>query len=158
VGWPDSLRFAIKKDFAPRFGFAWRPFNNTKTAIRGGVGRYFMVPLGSFYYGLTAIHASGVQEFTNSITSGKPAFRLPQVSPGGSGIRVTSYGNAYFGTAEDPYYPDPFAIQWHLTVERDLGWDTGLRLSYIGMRFIQQPWAPDLNQPLPSTIPTRSDR
>jgi len=153
VGWPDSLRFAIKKDFAPRFGFAWRPFNNTKTAIRGGVGRYFMVPLGSFYYGLTAIHASGVQEFTNSITSGKPAFRLPQVSPGGSGIRVTSYGNAYFGTAEDPYYPDPFAIQWHLTVERDLGWDTGLRLSYIGMRFIQQPWAPDLNQPLPSTIP-----
>jgi hypothetical protein len=153
VGWPASLRFAIKKDFAPRFGFAWRPFNNTKTAIRGGVGRYFMVPLGSFYYGLTAIHASGVQEFTNSITSGKPAFRLPQVSPGGSGIRVTSYGNAYFGTAEDPYYPDPFAIQWHLTVERDLGWDTGLRLSYIGMRFIQQPWAPDLNQPLPSTIP-----
>ncbi|MGC8792409.1 MAG: TonB-dependent receptor domain-containing protein, partial [Bryobacteraceae bacterium] len=153
VGWPDSLRFAIKKDFAPRFGFAWRPFDNTKTAIRGGVGRYFMVPLGSFYYGLTAIHASGVREFTNSITAGAPAFRLPQVSPGGGGIRVTSYGNAYFGTAEDPYYPDPFAVQWHLTVERELGWDAGLRLSYIGMRFIQQPWAPDLNQPLPSTVP-----
>jgi len=153
VGWPDSLRFAQKDGLAPRFGFAWRPFDNTKTAIRGGVGRYFMVPLGSFYYGLTAIHASGVQEFTNSITAGTPAFRLPQISPGGSGVRVAGYGNAYFGTAEDPYYPDPFAIQWHLTVERDLGWDTGLRLSYIGMRFIQQPWAPDLNQPLPSTVP-----
>jgi len=125
VGWPDSLRFAQKDGLAPRFGFAWRPFDNTKTAIRGGVGRYFMVPLGSFYYGLTAIHASGVQEFNNSITAGTPAFRLPQISPGGSGVRVAGYGNAYFGTAEDPYYPDPFAIQWHLTVERDLGWDTG---------------------------------
>lgn len=153
VGWPDSLRFAQRNDLAPRFGFAWRPFGNSRTAIRGGVGRYFMVPLGSFYYGLTAIHASGVREFTNSISGGAPAFRLPQVSPGGAGIRVQSYGNAYFGTAEDPHYPDPFAIQWHLTVERDLGWDTGLRLSYIGMRFVQQPWAPDLNQPLPSTIP-----
>ncbi len=154
AGWPDSLRFAQKNDLAPRFGFAYRPFNNTKTAIRGGVGRYFMVPLGSFYYGLTAIHASGVMEFTNSISGGAPAFRWPQVSPGGaSGITAAGKGNAYFGTAEHPYYRDPFAIQWHMTVERDLGWETGLRVSYIGMRFVQQPWAPDLNQPLPSTIP-----
>lgn len=153
VGWPDSLRFAQKNDLAPRFGFAYRPSGSTKTSIRGGVGRYFMVPLGSFYYGLTAIHASGVQEFANSITGGVPAFRLPQISPGGSGITSAGKGNAYFGTAEDPYYKDPFAIQWHMTVERDLGWDTGLRLSYIGMRFVQQPWAPDLNQPPASTVP-----
>ncbi len=153
AGWPDSLRFAQKTDFAPRFGFAYRPFNDNRTVIRGGLGRYFMVPLGSVYYGLTGIHASDVREFSNSITAGRPAFRLPQISPGGSGVRSVAYGNAYFGTSEDPYYRDPYAIQWHLTVERDLGWDTGLRLSYIGQRFIQQPWAPDLNQPQPSTVP-----
>lgn len=153
VGWPDGLRFAQKTDFAPRFGFAYRLSDSAKTVVRGGVGRYFMIPLGSVYYGLTGIHASDVREFSNSITAGTPAFRLPQISPGGSGVRAVSYGNAYFGTAEDPYYRDPYAIQWHLTVERDIGWDTGVRLSYIGQRFIQQPWAPDLNQPLPSTIP-----
>jgi hypothetical protein len=153
AGWPDSLRFAQKTDFAPRFGFAYRLSDDARTVVRGGVGRYFMVPLGSVYYGLTGIHSSDVREFSNSITGGQPAFRLPQISPGGSGVRAVSYGNAYFGTSEDPYYKDPYAIQWHLTVERDIGWDTGVRLSYIGQRFIQQPWAPDLNQPLPSTIP-----
>lgn len=153
AGWPDSLRFAKKTDFAPRFGFAYRPFDNTKTVVRGGVGRYFMVPLGSVYYGLTGIHASDVREFPNSITAGKAAFRLPQASPGTSGVTSVSYGNAYFGTSEDPHYADPYAIQWHLSVERDLGWDTGIRLSYIGQRFVQQPWAPDLNQPQPSTVP-----
>jgi hypothetical protein len=153
AGWPDSLRFAQKTDFAPRFGFAYRPFDDAKTVVRGGVGRYFMVPLGSVYYGLTGIHASDVREFTNTITASGPAFRLPQISPGGSGVKSVSYGSAYFGTSEDPHYRDPYAIQWDMTVERDLGWDTGVRLSYIGQRFIQQPWAPDLNQPQPSTIP-----
>lgn len=153
AGWPDSLRFASKTDFAPRFGFAYRPFDNARTVVRGGLGNYIMVPLGSVYYGLTGIHASDVREFTNSITAGRPAFRLPQISPGTTGVTSVPYGNAYFGTSEDPYYRDPYAIQWHLSVERDLGWDTGLRLSYIGQRFIHQPWAPDLNQPQPSTIP-----
>jgi len=153
AGWPDTLRFAEKTDFAPRFGFAYRPLGNAKTVVRGGVGSYFMIPLGSVYYGLTGIHASDVREFSNSITDGTPAFRLPQISPGGSGVRAVAYGSAYFGTSEDPHYSDPYAIQWHLTAERDLGWDTGLRLSYVGLRFVQQPWAPDLNQPQSSTVP-----
>jgi len=58
AGWPDSLRFVQKTDFAPRFGFAYRLSDNAKTVLRGGLGRYFMIPLGSVYYGLTGIHIS----------------------------------------------------------------------------------------------------
>jgi Carboxypeptidase regulatory-like domain len=28
-------------NFAPNFGFAWRPLNNTKTVVRGGIGLYY---------------------------------------------------------------------------------------------------------------------
>jgi outer membrane receptor protein involved in Fe transport len=42
AGFPNTLRFAQKKDFNPRFGFAYRPFDDTKTVVRGGFGRYTM--------------------------------------------------------------------------------------------------------------------
>jgi hypothetical protein len=68
-------------------------------------------------------------------------------------VKASAYGSAYFGTAEDPTYKDPYSYQWNLSVERDLGWDTGLRVSYIALRSLQMPWAPDLNQPQSSTTP-----
>ena len=153
AGWPNTLRFAQKKDFNPRFGFAYRPFNDTKTVIRGGVGRYTMTILGDVFYSLTGISSSDVREFLNSVSNSIPLFQLPQISTNGNGVTSTPYGQAYFGTANDPNFKDPYSLQWNLSVERDLGWNTGLRVSYIGLRSVQLPWAPDLNQPQPSTTP-----
>ena len=42
-------------------------------------------------------------------------------------------------------------MQWGLSVDRQLASNMGLRLSYVANRGVQLPWAPDLNQPLPST-------
>jgi hypothetical protein len=153
AGFPEGLRYTQWHDFNPRFGFAYRPFNDTKTVIRGSVGRYTMTLLGQVFYGLTGISSSDVREFTNTITNGVPQFQFPDIVAPGNGVRAGSLGSAYFGTAEDPTYKDPYSYQWNLSVERDLGWDTGFRLSYIALRSLQMPWAPDLNQPLPSTIP-----
>ncbi len=151
AGWPDTLRNAQKKNFNPRFGFAYRPFGDTNTVIRGGVGRYTMTMLGGVFYGLTGVSSSDVREFVNAVVSGVPRIQLPYLTYETSGVKSSAYGSAYFGTAEDPDFKDPYSYQWNLSVERALGWETGLRVSYIGMRTMQMPWAPDLNQPLPST-------
>lgn len=153
AGWPEGLRDTQWKSFNPRFGFAWRPFGDTKTVIRGSAGRYTMMVLGGVYYGITGIHASDVREYTNSISGGIPSFQLPNITSGGSGIKNPTMGAAYFGTAEDRNFKDPYSYQWNLSVERDLGWNTGFRVSYIALRSLQMPWAPDLNQPKPSTTP-----
>ena len=156
ANWPRTLRFTQWKDFNPRFGFAYRPFNDTKTVIRGGFGRYTMTILGDVFYSVTGISSSDVREFSNNIVNGVPLFKLPQISTNGTGITSTPYGQAYFGTANDPHFKDPYSMQWSLSGERDLGWNSGLRISYIGLRSVQLPWAPDLNQPLPSTTPYAS--
>jgi hypothetical protein len=153
AGFPEGLRYTQWLDFNPRFGFAYRPFSDTKTVIRGSAGRYTMTMLGQVFYGLTGISSSDVREFTNSFSNGAPLYQLPNIVAPGTGVRAGSLGSAYFGTAEDPTYKDPYAYQWSLSVERDLGWETGLRVSYIGLRSLQMPWAPDLNQPQPSTTP-----
>lgn len=153
AGFPEGLRYTQWKDFNPRFGFAYRPFNDTKTVIRGSAGRYTMTVLGSVYYGLTGISSSDVREYTNTMTAGVPLFRLPDIVAPGDGVRAGALGSAYFGTAEDPTFKDPYSYQWNLSVERDIGWETGIRVSYIALRSLQMPWAPDLNQPLVSTTP-----
>jgi outer membrane receptor protein involved in Fe transport len=40
-GAPRGVNFPDKKNFAPRFGFAWDPTGSGKTSLRGGVGVFY---------------------------------------------------------------------------------------------------------------------
>ena len=40
-GAPTGTNFPDKKNFAPRFGFAWDPTGSGKTSLRGGVGLFY---------------------------------------------------------------------------------------------------------------------
>src|SRR5260370_15024856 len=41
AGLPTSLVYSNDRDFAPRFGFALRPFGKSDIVVRGGYGIYF---------------------------------------------------------------------------------------------------------------------
>ena len=148
AGLPDSLRTAPYR-FMPRFGFAWRPFND-KTVFRGGFSFYNTEVLGSIYYALTGTLQSATYEFNNSLVNGRPAFEWPNVGVG-SGISVAPAGSDYFGTANQIDYKDPYSAQWNFSIDRDLGFNTGLRASYIGMETHQLVWSPNINQSWYST-------
>jgi hypothetical protein len=149
AGLPESLRTAPKR-FMPRFGFAYRPFGN-KTVFRGGFSVYNTEVLGSIYYALTGTLQSATYTYNNSITNGVPAFQWPNVKTGASGISVPAAGTDYFGTANQINYKDPYSEQWNFSIDRDLGFNTGMRLSYIGSETHDLVWAPNLNQSYYST-------
>ncbi len=149
AGLPNSLRTAPRR-FMPRFGFAYRPFDN-KTVIRGGFSVCNTEVLGSIYYALTGTLQSATYTYNNTITNGVPAIQWPNVKTGGSGITVPPAGTDYFGSPNQINYKDPYSMQWNVSIDRDLGFNTGLRISYTAMETRDLVWAPNLNQSYYST-------
>ena len=151
AGLPQSLRTAPNR-FMPRFGFAYRPFGN-KTVFRGGFSIYNTEVLGSIYYALTGTLQSATSTYNNSQASAGalPQIVWPNVSGSGSGTVIGSPGTYYFGTANQINYKDPYSMQTNFSIDRDLGHNTGLRASYVGMETRDLVWAPNLNQSTYST-------
>lgn len=145
AGLPTGLRHAPKLRFLPRFGLAYRPFNNDRTAIRAGVGLYNITTLGSIFYSLTGTIQSDTRTFTNQQTSTGPQYAWPDTNTGGTGLSAPNYGSAYFGTANDINWKDPYSIQWNLSTDHEFGNGWGARASYIAMRTVHLVWAPNLN-------------
>jgi hypothetical protein len=128
AGIPESLRFSQKTDFSPRFGFAWRASADGKTVIRGGYGRFIQGPLGALLGAAYAIHSANQSFYNQQIVNGTPALTFPYPFP----AKLAQPGTQFFQQAGDTHFQDPTVDQWNLTVERDLGFGTGLRLSYSG--------------------------
>ncbi|MCA2966202.1 MAG: TonB-dependent receptor [Acidobacteriaceae bacterium] len=149
VGLPERLRLTDYNNFAPRFGFAWRPFGN-KTVIRGGYGIFTSTILGSVFYTISGIHVSDVRTFPNALTpAGVPELVFPR--PFRSGLGAGG-GRPDFRRATQWDGPDPYTQQWSLTLERELPYQIGVRLSYTGSKAIKLFSSPDLNQVRPNTI------
>ena len=152
AGVPEGLRTNYKLGFFPRAGFAYRPFNNDKTVVRGGFGMFNMAILGGVFYSLTGTAQTDVRTFDNVSASGAPKFLWPDSRPAGSsGVSADAYGNSYFGTANAIDFHNPYSMQFNLSVDRNIGFQTALRASYTVLRSIHMPWAPNLNQSYYST-------
>jgi hypothetical protein len=138
-----ALVTVTKSDFAPRAGFAWRPLGNDKTVLRGGWGRFIATALGGNVVGGWAVSSSAVYVSTQSYTStGAPALTFP--SPFSLGNSAS--GTLQFDYAITPHYKDPVVNQWNMTVEQDIGFNTGLRLTYAGSHGQGLNLFSDLNQ------------
>jgi hypothetical protein len=145
AGIPEALRYTDKNNVNPRLGVAWRPFGNNETVIRGGIGLYTVPLYGSVNYSLVATVTSDVPVFFNSTTPGGYAITFPNVFP--QALRaIPGGGSQDFRRANQINLQDPRTTQWTLTVERELGWQTGLRVSYVGNKTEDILVSPDLNQ------------
>ncbi|MGH9340906.1 MAG: carboxypeptidase regulatory-like domain-containing protein [Acidobacteriota bacterium] len=154
AGFPErSFLNTDGNNFAPRVGFAYRPFADGRTAIRGGYGLFYDI----FSSGITAQQiTSGPfqvnEQFTNRITNGQPLITLQQpfleLAPLGTvGINSTSKDIV-----------NPYIQQWNLTIERDMGFETSLRVTYLGTKGSQLTYTRNINQPEASTTPFTNSR
>ncbi len=153
AGVGPGLRNAPLLRFMPRFGFAYRPFGNDRTAIRGGAGYYNITTTGALFYATEQTLQQNFQTFTNSYTATGPTFSFPNTSA--SGQFAPALGSVYFYSAIDTNWHDPYSLQSDLSIDHDFGHNIGGRISYIGMHTWHLIWQPQFNQ-LPRSTTTPS--
>lgn len=156
AGFPSGLKHYPKFRFTPRFGFAYRPFHDEKTVVRGGFGMYDITLLGSNFYSLTGTLQAYTANYVNTLntTTHTVGYQWPVIYGGAGGAgSTTNYGQDYFGTANSTNWKDPYTEQWSLSVDHDFGSGYAVRASYSGDETHQLVWAPDENTvPFSSTI------
>src|ERR1700677_876938 len=151
AGFPErSMRNSFKLAIYPRVGFAYRPFKNDNTVIRGGYGIFndeLSASLFSYLYGGPYGVSVG---YTNSLVNGQPLISFPHpINSVAGGIGLGAVSIQTF----DRNLRNPYAQQFNLTLEQNIGFNTGLRLSYIGTRAVKLAYAKNVNQVVASTTP-----
>jgi hypothetical protein len=122
------------RNFEPRIGFAWDPFKNAKTAIRGGFGMFDVLILPA-----NLRHTvDGTVPFYDSVNG--------PVAPGSFGPFAITPMPAYTslsasGTAQRAAYIDPnpqrnYVMQWNLNIQRSIGSNTTGMIAYVGSRAV----------------------
>jgi hypothetical protein len=131
----------------PRLSLAWRPFGN-KTVFRGSIGKFASTPLGGQNFTHSSSIATSVSYYNYLTSAGTPLFQWPQAI-GGAALDPSIIGQAYFfGSNVNLKLPE--TIQWNTTIERELGANWVLRLSYIGSNSYNLIGGQDINQVHPS--------
>ncbi len=155
-GVPKSLYYPDKTNFSPRLGFAWDPFGNAKTSIRGGFGMFYSVLNGwdmdenngvaPFYAGVD-FGMNGYNPLS-SITQAPGFLENPYASNGlvdpfPSHQTLSSndlnlfqeLGAIPFGSSQwitNLHLTTPYVYQYNLSVQQQLARDLVLEVGYVG--------------------------
>jgi outer membrane receptor protein involved in Fe transport len=151
-GAPRGSNFAIKNNWAPRFGFALDPTGSGKTSIRGGFGVFFDILKGEDnlqfngqapFFGYSDLYfdpsmLTGGQP-SNLMTAPYTAAGQPNSFPSkppsknldfdAAGFLPAGGGGVYY---VNPKLRTPYVYQFNFSIQRELMKNTVLDLSYIG--------------------------
>jgi hypothetical protein len=131
------------RNFAPRVGFSWDPFNTGKTTVRGAFGIYDVLPLPYQFELLTLLSAP--------FTEGGSITDVPGDFPTNAYAKASQPQNLRYGYVEQNPHRS-YVEQWSLSVQRELFPSLTLTAGYVGSHGIHLPAHTDeINdvQPLP---------
>ncbi len=121
--------------FAPRFGFSYSPFNDNRTAIRGGIGLFYDKAEGNIIFSQL-----NIPPFIQSSTFQSGNLSNPSGGKAGAASLLSV-------TAIDPHLTLARTTNYSLGVQREMPWGVLLEVSYVGNEQRHILRQPDINLP-----------
>jgi hypothetical protein len=144
AGLPRTIQRPDRNNFAPRFGFAWRPFGKGDFAVRGGYGIFYG---SSSLYRLdeySDTYPFSINETYNAVTNNPLAVTMSDPFP----VARRSVGGVTSTNGQDVNLQSQYLQSWNLTLEREIFKDTALEVAYAGSKGTHLQRRYDLNQQL----------
>ena len=143
-----------RKNFAPRLGFAYRPFNSSRFVVRGSYGIFYN-PMSEYDDQIDVRDLGLNPPFRATYTFAAPSSGPPTITWSnpfsGSGTAGGVANPTVYGIT--PNFRDGYEQNWNVTTEWEFLPNTVLRTSYLGSKGTHLPITIDVNEPLPTSAP-----
>ena len=149
---------------SPRVGFAWDPFGNGKTSVRGAVGLFFGSISGNEFNTMTNFQPFSTRLTFSNVNTRTSATGAPL------GATLSNPYNLYVGGNPFPYkgtytngggifavsrdFQWPYTYQLNFSVQRQLTSALSVTGAYVGTLSHNLPFGRDVNYPLPTPTAT----